>query len=498
MNTAAAPTTSGRLFRYPRLLAVAGACALLLLVSLSTCSPKRSALQEAQALGMLKVVTVNSPTTYYMGPGGEATGFDYDLVKGLADRLGLGLDLIVVDNPQAALLLIAQNRAHLAAAGITVTPSRSRLVRFGQPLRQVVPLLVYRRGESRPRDLSDLQGLLRVVRGSSHAERLRELRTQLYPQLRWDETGDEGFEELLYDVANGNLDYTVGNSDLVAINQRYYPNLRVSFSLSEAQNVAWAFPPGSDTSLYEAAEQYLQDVGRTELARIKDRHFGHVHQVDSQGALTLATHVQSRLPRYRAAFERAGEKYGLDWRLLAAIGYQESHWDPAATSPTGVRGIMQLTLDTAALLGVANREDPAQSIDGGARYFLQMRNQLPPEIQEPDRTWMALAGYNMGIGHLYDARKLTQKLGGNPNHWVDVRRHLPLLTQARYYSQAKHGYARSLQALTYVGNVRTYYDMLVWLHGGPPPSPEAPDAPLQPEEDPDRKRDPLRIDSPVL
>jgi len=161
-----------------------------------------------------------------------------------------------------------------------------------------------------------------------------------------------------------------------------------------------------------------------------------------------------------------------------------------------VRGLMMLTEDTAAELRVSRREDPLQSINGGARYIRQTLEALPGEIQEPDRTWMALAAYNVGMGHLIDARKLTQQRGGNPNHWVDVRATLPLLTQHKWFAKTEFGYARGHETVTYVTNVRTYYDMLVWMTTErPPPKPEEqPEAPKLEK----KKRDPLNITSPVL
>lgn len=497
MNSAASPDPllklPGRLVRYSGLLLM-GAL-LIALGLLSTCSPRRSALDEVQALGVLRVATVNSPTTYYLGSGGEPTGFEYDLAKGLADQMGVRLEIVVTTTPPEALELLGSGRVHFAAAGIGVSPGRSAKLRFAPPLLQVVPVLVYRKGTPRPKNMGDLQGRLRVLKNSAHAERLKGLQA-LYPTLNWDESADEESEELLFKVANGDLDYTVANSDLVAINQRYYPNLRVAFTVGDAQDIAWAFPKQRDDSLFTVASEYLHAIDGAELARLKDRYFGHIEQVDTHGALTLATHAETRLPRYRDAFEAAASKHGLDWRLLAAIGYQESHWDPSAISPTGVLGIMQITAATASFLNVADRTDPIQSIWGGARYIAQLAAQLPAEITEPDRTWMALAAYNMGLGHLYDARKLTVELGGDPNRWLDVRNSLPLLTQSKWHTKTKHGYARGHQAVIYVGNVRTYYDMLVWITGAPavPMQPEAPvETPL-----PEKPKDPLNIKSPVL
>ena len=494
MNAAATPTIS---IKNRRRLVVFGVFALLLYALLSTCSPRRDQLTQVLLAGTLRVATVNSPTTYYIGAGGPL-GFEYDLAKGFADHLGVKLEMVVAQNPGDALQMVREGRAQLAAAALAISPEREKLVRFSQPLLTVVPQLVYRLGQPRPDDLGELQGRLKVQRGSVHAE-LLQLAQRQYPSLRWEEAKDEETEELLYQVANGELAYTIANSDIIAIDQRYYPKLRVAFALSARQQVAWAFTLGDDASLYQAADRYLTDISGAELARLRDRYFGHIEQVDYMGAVTLASLVQTRLVRYRKAFENAAQQYELDWRLLAAMGYQESHWDEDAVSPTGVRGLMMLTTDTADFLEVKDREDPEQSILGGARYFRQMLDQLPESIKEPDRTWMGLAAYNIGIGHLIDARALTRELGHDANRWLDVRNSLPLLTQASWYGKTKHGYARGYETVAYVGNVRTYFDMLSWITSGAPGhgAPLEPEPPLQtPHVAP--KEDPLHINTPIF
>lgn len=482
--------------QYRRALLWAGV--LWTYAALTTCSFQPDALRTVQSRGLLKVATLNSPTTYYTDASGP-TGFEYDLAKGFADRLGVGIEMVVAENALEALQWVQEGRVQMAAAGLAVSAERSRRVRFTQPVLNVVPQLVYCMGQPRPKNLGQLDGRLRVQRGSVFAERLRELKKTGLPDLRWEETTDQGVEELLYQVANEKLHYTIAYSDLIEINQRYYPRLRVAFDLSDGQDLAWAFPPGQDTSLYEAAEHYLRESSGAERARLHDRYFGHVEQVGYVGAVKLAADVQTRLTRYRETFEKAAERYELDWRLLAAIGYQESHWNPAAVSPTGVKGIMMLTLPTAERLKVANREDPVQSIWGGARYFRTIRDGLPPEILEPERTWMALAAYNMGLGHLLDARDLTRRLGADPNRWLDVRNSLPLLTQPRWYGKLKYGYARGHEAVTYVGNVRTYYDMLVWITNGGLGAPNLEsEPPLETLQDRGKGTDPLTINTPVL
>jgi len=471
-------------------LGLLAACALLLGV-LSTCSPKVPLIQRVQTLGVLRVATFNSPTTYYVGAAGPV-GFEYDLAKAFAEQLGLKLEILIAESETEVLDLVLTGRAHLGA-GLSMTPLTENATTFTPPLRSTVLQLVYRAGRPKPRSLYQLEALPIIPADSAAAEVLRDLK-KINPTLGWAETHDFGAEELLYRVANGQAEYTVTPSDLVAINQRYYPQLRVAFSLSDLQHVGWAFAPG-DPSLFEPALQFLQGLDPKQLAQVRDRYFGHVSQVGHYGALVLATHTQTRLPRYRKVFEESAIRHGLDWRLLAAVGYQESLWDPAAVSPTGVRGLMQITTDTAEFLKIDNRLDPMQSIRGAARYLQRIHSNLPPEIPEPDRTWMTLAAYNIGIGHLVDAREITRAQGGDPNRWLEVRSHLPLLTQAKWHRKTKYGYARGHEAVTYVGNIRTYYDMLSWLTGGPQTAKIAP-----PVEEPEEKKleEPLNINSPVL
>jgi len=438
---------------------------LLSLLPLSTCSPKPTTLERVKMMGKLVVATTNSPTTCYDGPQG-LTGYECDLLQGLAKKLGVPLDLQFFDSTPEAVDAVAAGKADLAAASINITPAREARVRFSRPLQQVVLQLVYNSDGLAPQNLGDLQGELDVVPGSSGEEILSAQKAR-FPDLKWSQAEpDNDVDDLLYQVSQGELDYTIANSDLVAINQRYYPNLRVAFAVSDKQNLAWALPQDMDASLYNAVQDYLHQLGEGEMARLRDRYFGHIGETDYQGVVRFTADVQERLPRYRAFFENAAQRYGLDWRVVAAIGYQESHWDPAAVSPTGVRGIMMLTTETAADLEVADRANAAQSIRGGARYFQQILAQLPPQIAEPDRTWMALAAYNQGVGHLLDARALAAQLGGDPDRWLDVRNALPLLSREHWFKKTRHGYARGREAVGFVGNVRNYYDMLSWMTQG--------------------------------
>lgn len=192
--------------------------------------------------------------------------------------------------------------------------------------------------------------------------------------------------------------------------------------------------------------------------------FSHLEAMQRGGNSLFAQRIETRLPRYQGLMQRAAQQNHLDWTLLAAMSYQESHWDADATSPTGVRGLMMLTKETARELAVTDRLNPRQSVLGGARYFASLRDRLPTTVAEPDRTWMALAAYNMGMSHLEDARILTQHLGKNPDRWTDVKQHIPLLQDPAYYPYLPNGYARGKEAIAYVERIRQYHTILSWHH----------------------------------
>ncbi len=435
---------------------------LLLLQFLSGCSKPQSELEQVLDAGELVVITRNTATTYYEGPDGP-TGMEYDLARGFADELGVKLRLIVAGNVAEVLQHLSDGDGDLAAAGLTITKQRETWLRFTPPYQEITQQLVYRRGSPRPHSIDELDGRLEVLAASSHAERLDQLKNE-YPQLSWSENRDLNSEELLSVLYDGGIDYTIADSNEVAINQRFYPELRVAFDVTQPQPLAWAFPRGDDDSLYQAAAHYFQHLRESgRLDRLVERHYGHISDFDYVGTRTFMRDIAQRLPEYRPLFEAAAAANGLDWRLLAAVAYQESHWDPLATSVTGVRGIMMLTQNTAHDLGIDRRTDPLQSVDGGTRYVKYLIDKLPDHITGRDRLWIALAAYNVGYGHLEDARVITQQQGGDPDNWMAVKENLPLLQKRHWYEKTRFGYARGNEAVRYVENIRSYYDILVWV-----------------------------------
>ncbi len=421
---------------------------------------KPSALQHVQDSGQLTIITRNSPTTYYEGPEG-ATGFEYELAHLFADSLGVELEVITPDNLNEIFTLLDTGKAEFAAAGLTVTESRKQRVRFAASYQTITEQLVYHRQAKRPKNYEDLStGVLEVVAGSSHIETLNKLKQQ-YPNLKWNSRSNLESEELLQQVDTQQIDYTIADSNEVDMNQRFMLNLRVAFDISQPKQLAWAFPKTNDSSLYDKAMSFFWKISNNgELTQLIERHYGHVTQFDYVGNRIYLRHIDKRLSKYKNLFIEAGELYGIDWKLLAAIGYQESHWNPRAISPTGVRGIMMLTRETAGQMGIKNRLDPKSSIFGGAQYLAKIIRRFADKIPQPDRTWFAMAAYNVGYYHVTDAQKIAEQLGKDPNSWADLKTVLPLLARKKYYKKTAYGYARGWEPVKYVENIRRYYDML--------------------------------------
>ena len=320
--------------------------------------------------------------------------------------------------------------------------------------------MVYRAGTTRPRELDSLVDPVVAVSGSSQAQLLAVLNGASESLLVTTEDSDA--EELLQKVATGEIAYTLADSNRLALQRRRHPNLAVGLTVREEMPMAWALNPELDDSIKAAIIEYFGTVHQSGwFTVLEEKYFGHIRQFDYVDSRAFNQSAESLLKDYKSMFQQyAGD---LDWRLLAAMSYQESHWDPDAISRTGVRGLMMLTMDTANDWDVEDRTDAEQSIRGGSRYFASLLGRIPARIGDPDRTWMAMAAYNLGLGHLEDARILTERQGGNPDLWVDVKQRLPQLRQKKYYRTTRYGYARGDEALQYVDNIRRYYDSLLWL-----------------------------------
>ncbi|MFP4560316.1 MAG: membrane-bound lytic murein transglycosylase MltF [Thiohalorhabdus sp.] len=411
--------------------------------------------------GKLVVLTRNAPTTWYIGRDGEPRGPEYDMARAFADHLGVEAEFEVLPSLGAILSALEDGEGDLAAAGLTPTDGRNERFRFGPAYNHVTQQVVCRRDTARPRDVADLADLdLTVVANSSYAERLRALREDGHPELSWRESEELSTERLLHEVWKREIDCTVADSTIVDINRRYYPELIAPFNLSRKQPLAWALPAAS-AELEDAVADWLQSFrAEGHLDQIHEKYYGFFEVFDYVDTRAFIRRIDERFPQYRSYFRAAAEKHDLPYTLIAAQGYQESHWRAEARSPTGVRGIMMLTRRTARALGVDDRLDPRQSIFGGAKYLAQLKERFSEEVTEPDRTWLALAAYNVGRAHLHDAQQLARRLGKSPHRWRSMKEILPLLADPDYYRNLRYGYARGIEPVRYVRRIREYRHVL--------------------------------------
>ncbi len=465
--------------------------AILASLLLATCAQPPALLERILADGELRVVTRNSPDAYYLGSHGPE-GPAYELASRFAESLGVPLRLYTVRTREAAIAEVAAGRAHLAAAGLSTGIELPPGTQFGPGYQLVREHLIYRRRSDRPTTvLVAARGQIEVAAGSPHSRTLEDLRLQ-HPDLTWIERDNTDTEEILADVSQGRVQYTLASSTEFALNRSVHPELAIAIDLSPERAISWVVGTrGYDASLLDRVNAFFV-MARSDglITAVLDRYYGEDDRFDYLLSRNFMEHLGSRLPAYAGWFREAAEKYELDWRLLAAMGYQESKWDPAAVSFTGVQGLMQLTEDTAQMMRSGDRRDPRSSIFGGAKYLARMMDTVPRRIAQPDRTWFAVASYNVGYGHLEDARILAQAQGRNPDRWEDVREVLPLLSQERYYTRTKRGYARGWEPVRYVENVQAYMNILE-VAGTSDRAPDADEKPAS-KAKPDAKKPPKK------
>ncbi len=414
---------------------------------------------------IITFVTMNSPNTYFVDGNNEFAGLEYDLAKLFIQELddGTQLKFIVEKHIDQVLPNLINGKADIAAADITVTEARKKRISFTIPYQDVQQQVVYNKAINKkpPKNLKDLVGqIISVPTGTSFVERLTKLHEH-EPGLMWDERNDANSEKLITEVANGEIEYTIADSHLVSVLQNYYPNIDVAFAIGEPEKIAWALAKNSDPKLLEKANAFFTRIKKDgTLRNLIDRYHGNTKRLNPLDIKTFLMDSNKLLPKYVHLFKQAQEITGIDWRLLAAISYQESHWDTFSTSPTNVRGLMMLTEATADHMGVTDRLDPKQSIPAGAKYINLMIETIPNRVPQPDRTYMALASYNIGYAHVEDARVLAQRLKLNPDSWADVKKTLIMLTNPDYYINAKYGYCGCGQPVVFVESIRSYHRIL--------------------------------------
>lgn len=422
-----------------------------------------SVLDKIKKEKVLNVVLLNSPSTYYIGSDGPK-GFEYDLLKSYADSLHVELNITTANTTKEAIELSKNTKIHITSASLAKTKIREKMFNFGPSYFEVQEQVICSRkmlwDGVFPKDVEDLAGLkITVGDGTSYSDTLIKLQEEGI-DINATYTAEHSTEELIEKVASNEIDCTIADSNIYALNRRYFPNVALAFSISSREQLAWVLTPKSkelEADMYSWLNAYNQSGA---MARLKDHYYSFVQFFDYYNTKMLYKRIETRLPKYKKYFQEYGRKYNIPCSVLAAQSYQESHWNPKAKSFTGVRGLMMLTRSTAKQLGVKNRLDPAQSIKGGARHLNQMRKYVHKDVVGEDRMKFALAAYNIGLGHIEDAQKIAQKMGLNKNVWTDLKKALPLLSQKKYYKTLKHGYARGSEPVKYVDSIYDYKDIL--------------------------------------
>ena len=424
---------------------------------------KISYLEKIKRKKVLNVVLLNAPTTYYIGVDGPQ-GFEYDLLKEYATHLGVKLHITTAHTVAEALEMSKDPDIDITSASLTKTPLREKKYYFGPSYFEVQEQVICNRHMLKtnrfPRDVEDLAGLHIVVgEDTSYKETILSLQNDGF-DINASYTKDLSTEEILEKVSKNEVECTIADSNVYALNLRYYPEIAMAFSISGREQLAWLLKDEA-THLKEDMYTWLNFYNQQgKIAQLKDHYYSYVLFFDYYNTKMFYKRIKSRLPKYKKFFQEAATRFGIPWTLLAAISYQESHWNAKAKSFTGVRGLMMLTRHTAKLLGVKNRLDPKQSIVGGTRHIKQMLKFIGDDVKGENRLKFALAAYNIGMGHIRDAQTLARKIGLNENIWSDLKVVLPLLSQKKYYRSLQYGYARGSEPVKYVEAIYNYRDIL--------------------------------------
>lgn len=422
-----------------------------------------SRLDKIKKRKSLNVVLLNGPSTYYIGTQ-DSQGFEYDLLKEYSEYLGVKLNITTAHTVKEALELSKNEDIDITSASVAKTALREKIYNFGPSYFEVQEQVICHRGmlgtSKFPRDVEDLAGLSIIVgEETSYSETIKSLQNDGF-DINMTLSSEYSTEELLSKVSAHEIDCTIADSNIYALNLRYFPEIALAFSISGREQLAWILPENSE-KLEKDMYSWLNSFNQQgKMLQLKDHYYSYVLFFDYYNTKMFYKRIRSRLPKFKKYFQEAATRFSIPWTLLASMSYQESHWNPNAKSFTGVRGLMMLTLSTAKQLGVTNRLDPKQSITGGTKHIKQMLKRVPKEVEGENRLKFALAAYNIGLGHVKDAQKLAVKLGLNKNVWSDLKIVLPLLSKKKYYRSLKYGYARGAEPVKYVEAIYNYREIL--------------------------------------
>jgi membrane-bound lytic murein transglycosylase F len=386
-------------------------------------------------------------------------GFEYELAKEFADYLGVKLDVRITEDWEEMIPILMNGTGTFIAAGMTITPKRQRQTAFSDGYMDIQQHIISRRNGAKIEKPEDLAGkTIHVRTATSYQERLEELQKQgIEFTIRLHR--DLPTEELIQQVAKGEIEFTVANSNIALLNRRHYPGAIMAGAISDQQKLGWAVHPEA-VQLREKINLFFKIIKKNGRdGEIYNKYYGDVANFDYVDLSIFHRRIKTRLSRYSPFIKAAAKKHGFDWRLISAQIYQESHLNPFAKSPAGAKGLMQLLTSTAESLGVQDIYDPVENINAGVQHLRNLY-ELFDSVNGTDRILISLAAYNIGQGHIRDARDLAVKMNLDPNSWESLSATLPLLSLRKYYKDSKYGYCRGAEPVLYIKQIMVYYDIL--------------------------------------
>lgn len=422
---------------------------------------------------LIAVMDFNS-TNYFIYRG-EPMGYQYELLNLLADHLNVKLEVIPENNVERNFEMLRKGECDIIAINLTVTKERSKIIDFTYPHSQTHQVLVQRKplewrkmkqiqiDSTLIRNQLDLANkIVYVQKGTSFAERLKNLSDEIGDSIHIIERSDTEVEELIELVASGEIDYTVADHNVAMVNQLYYPILDIETAISFPQNMAWGIKK-DDKELKDAIDSWLKDFTKTaDYAMIYNKYFKNPRstQIVNSGFYAKSS---GKVSVYDSYIKKYSDEIGWDWRLLASMIYQESRFQPNVRSWAGAYGIMQLMPTTAKRFGVNMNSSPEKQIRAGVEFikWLDKRFQKQGITDPEERIKFILASYNVGLGHILDAQRLAEKEGKDRDKWEgNVDEYILKKSNPKYYKDpvVKYGYCRGSETYNYVNEILERYE----------------------------------------
>lgn len=435
---------------------------------------KISTLEMIQQSGKLTALVDYNSTNYFIYRG-QPMGYQFELLKAFTEHLGVKLEVVTNNNLEESFRRLQDGEVDVIATGLTITNERSQIIDFTDPLDQTVQVLVQRKPENwRKLETNDeiesrlirnplqLAGKTIVIqKTSSFKERLENLSNEIGQPINIVEDGNREVEQLITAVAMGEIDYTISDEHIALVNQHFHPDIDVGTAISFPQNIAWGIRLRDD-DFKQALNNWLNEFKNTLTARLLYNKYFKNPSTVNYARSEYHTIGGGKISKYDEIIKDISAKYGMDWKLLSSIVYQESGFKTQVESWRGASGLMQLMPETAEMFGIDSLSTPSEQIEAGVKYMHWLNTQFKDVVTDSiEREKFVLAAYNVGLGHIWDARRLAEKYDRDPNIWTNnVDTFLLQKSNPVYYrdSVVRYGYCRGSEPYNFVVEILDRYN----------------------------------------